>query len=85
MVMTLETPQDGEAVKARGLAIRNSHQPPILHNEPGDFCTVRTGPLQTGQEQTEMHLFTLDSETKKVDHEGHCSSHKNSIKMAAVG
>lgn len=46
MVMTLETPRDGEAAKARGcLPSRNARQPCSLHNETGDFFTVTAGPL----------------------------------------
>lgn len=46
MVMTLETPQDGGAAKARGcLPSQNARQPCSLHKETGDFFTVTAGLL----------------------------------------
>lgn len=84
MVMTLGKPQDGEAAKARGcLPSQNACQPLFLHNEAGDFFTVTAGTLLLG---TKLKcIFTTDFETRKVDHEGHFSSHKNSLKMTCVG
>lgn len=56
MVMTLGTPQDGEAAKANScLPSQNAFQPLFfLHKEAGDFFAVTARPLF--RDGTEMHI-----------------------------